>query len=340
VNKPSELASPPRAALQQLIGAYRFSQLVYVAAELRIADQLKDGARSIEELARVSGAHPESLYRVLRTLASAGIFDQLEGKRFALNASAEYLRGDAPGSLRAQAVLAGQLFYSTWGSLLCSIKTGENAFEYTHGMNLWEYCEQNPAVGRVFAAAMSERVFFTAAAVVDAYDFSRFRRIVDVGGGQGVLLAAVLRANLSAQGVLFDQTQVVQSAQEALGAAGVLPRCELVAGDFFDQVPGEGDAYILSAILHDWDDARSAQILKNCRRAMQANQTLLIIERVIESDRPTLQAAEADMIMMVIAGGRQRTRAEHQSLLKGAGFELTNVIATSHQEQIIEAKSV
>jgi len=154
------------------------------------------------------------------------------------------------------------------------------------------------------------------------------------------LLAALLRANPSAQGVLFDQAQVVQGAQEVLRAAGVLPRCELADGNFFDRVPSGGDAYILSQILHDWDDAKSAQILKNCRRAMQANQTLLIVERVIESDKPTAKAALADIAMLVLFGGRERTKSEYQSLLDAAGFELTNVIATRLPEHIIEAKSV
>jgi hypothetical protein len=341
MDNPFELASTPSAALSQFVWAYRFSQLVYVAAELRIAEQLKDGAKHFKELARVSRAHPESLYRVLRALASAGIFNQLEGGRFELNASAEGLLSDAPGSSHAGALLSGQLFYAAWGNLLHSVRTGKNAFEQTFGgMNLWEYCEQNPAVGQVFAATMSERVSSIAAAVIEAYDFARFSRIVDVGGGRGVLLATLLQANPSARGVLFDQTQVVQSAQEVLRAAGVLPRCEIVTGSFLDSVPGGGDVYILSAILHDWDDVKSAQILTNCRRAMQANRTLLIVERAIGSEKPTLKAALSDVGMMVVFGGRERTRAEYQSLLDGAGFELTNVIPTRLPEHIIEAKSV
>jgi len=182
MDNPLELTSSPRDALQQLIGAYRFSILIYVAAELRIADGLKEGAKHFEELARVSGAHPDSLYRVLRALASVGIFNQLEGGRFELNASAENLLSDVPGSLHVTASMI-ELLYSTWGNLLHSVKTGENAFEQMHGMSLWEYCKQNPPVGKAFAGVLSGRLDFIAAAVAEVYDFTRFSRIVDVGGG-------------------------------------------------------------------------------------------------------------------------------------------------------------
>lgn len=335
-----ESQGSPLVTMQKLITSYRLPQLIYVAAELGIADLLRDGARHYEELAQASGAHPYSLYRVLRALASAGIFDQPESGRFELNTLGETLLRDRADSAHGLAMMTGQIFYPSWGNLLHSVKTGENGFEPIHGTGLWEYCEQNPIAGRIFDQALSELSRDTAAAAVEAFDFSRIHCIVDVGGGRGVLLATILKANPSAQGVLFDQAPVIQGAQERLYAAGVLPRCRLVPGDFFDRVPAGGDAYILSQILHDWNDSKAAQILGTCRRAMSENQTLFILERVIEADQPTVKSTLADIGMMVVFGGRERTQAEYESLLRGAGFQLTNVIRTRTPIYIVEARSI
>ncbi len=340
VNKPSEFTDAPRAKMLQLLSTYRLPQLIYVAAELGIADLLKDGSKHFEELASACGAHPDSLYRLLRALASAGIFNRLEGERFELNALGETLCRDVPGSVHTSAMWAGQLLYPTWGGLLRSVKTGESAFQHTHGMSMWEYFEQTPAAGQLFAALLNQRTSELAPAVANVYNFSKFNRIVDVGGGQGVLLATILKANPSAHGILFDQAQVLQGAKEQLATAGVLPRCELVSGDFFDRVPSGGDAYILAHVLHDWNDSKAAQILAACRRAMKENQTLLIIERVVASDQPVLSTTLVDIMTMILVGGRERTEAEHRSLLNTAGFELTDVIATRAPECIIEATSV
>jgi hypothetical protein len=337
VNDQSQTTVPPRLALLNLINAYRLSQLIYVAAELNVADLLKDGPKHYQQLAEASGVDPDALYRCLRALASAGVFMRMEGDRFGLNALADNLRRDVPGSLHAWAILQGQQVYPTWGNLLLSVKTGQVAFEQLHGMSLWEYLEKQPASGQVFDQALGAVKFHTAAALVKAYDFSRFRHVVDVGGGQGVLLAAILKAHPAVRGVLFDLEKVVASSKEWLKQEGLLERCEVHGGSFFDGVPSGGDAYILSHVIQDWDNGKSVQILKNCRRAMSAHQTLLIIERGIASDGPTVEAVLSDINMLVMVGGRERTREEYESLLSTVGFELTSVIPTQSPDRIFEA---
>lgn len=329
-----------RDSLLQFINSFQISQCLYVAAELGIADLLKEGSRHYETLAKASGANPDALFRMLRVLASAGILNRLEGDSFELNELSEYLRRDAPGSLRAWAVLAEQQIYPTWNHLMHSVKTGAPAFDDEHGMSVWEYRAQNPGALRVFDEAMSERVRASSSAVVDAYDFSRFDRIVDVGGGQGLLIANILKANPSMRGILFDLDPVIQGAKQLLEEASVAERCEAVAGSFMEEVPRGGDIYILKNVIHDWDDARSVQILRNCRQAMPGHQTLLVIERVIPSDNPTVEDALSDMRMLVMNGGRERTREEFQALLSRCGFDLTRIIPTGSPYQIVEGNAV
>ncbi len=329
-----------RESLRQTIDAYQMTQCLYVAAKLGIADLLKDGPRPAEELAQASGAQPSALFRLLRALAAAGVFQQLPDARFALNPAAEYLCRDAPGSLHAWAILAGEQPYPAWGQLLHSVQTGDTAFEHLHGMTHWQYLAANPEASRVFNEAMSENVRASTAAIVAAAEFSRFACIVDVGGGQGTLLAAILRANPAVRGVLLELAQVVPSARELLQAAGLADRCEVVAGSFQEAIPGGGDAYIFKDVLHNWDDATATRILRNCRQARQAGHTLLIIERVFPSGRLALGPALVDLRMLVMIGGRARTVEEYQPLLSAAGFALTRVSPTGTQYQIIEALAV
>ncbi len=330
----------PRELLRQSIDAYQLSQCVYVAAKLGLADLLKEGPKHSEELAQASGAHPQTLFRLLRALASAGAFTQLPDGRFALNEVSEYLGQDAPGSLRAWAILAGEQPYPAWSQLLYSVQTGAPAFDHLHGMSNWQYRDQNPLAARVFNEAMSEVVRASTAAIVAAYDFSQFARIVDVGGGQGALLVGLLKANPSLYGVLFDLEPVIASAKESLREAGMSERCEAVAGSFLEGVPSGGDAYIFKDVIMDWDDKEATRILGNCRQAMQANGTLLIVERMIASGQPTLEASMMDLRMLVVAGGRVRTREEFQALFSRAGFELTQVIPTRSPFQLVEGKWV
>lgn len=335
-----QTSASPREFLRQSIDGYQLSQCLYVASKLGIADLLKDAPQTSEELAKASGTQPNPLFRLLRALASAGILDRLQDGRFALNEVSKYLRAEVPGSLRAWAILAGDQPYPAWSQLLYTVQTGEPGFDHLFGMSNWEYRVKNPAAAQVFNAAMSEGVRASTAALVQAYDFARFERIVDVGGGQGALLAGILKANLSARGVLFDLEHVVASAKEPLKAAGISDRCEVVAGSFLEGVPRGGDAYILKDIILNWTDQESVLILRNCRKAMKKKGTLLMIERVIASDKPTLEATMVDLRMMVMLGGQARTKEEFQALLAAAGFELTGIIPTPSPYQIIEGKVV
>ena len=336
----SQTITSTRESLWQIINAYQISQFVYVASKLGIADLLKDGPKHYAELAKMSGSDPNALFRLLRALASVGIFNQPEKERFELNELSAYLCQDAPGSLRSSAIASVEFPYPVFGHLLYSVKTGGSAFDDLHGMSMWQYFAQNPEARKAFDETMSEGSRVSAAAIVNAYDFSRFDRIVDVGGGQGVLIASILKANPSVRGTLFDQEQVVKGVKELLKGAGVSERCETVAGSFLERVPGGGDAYILKDVILDWKDHEALQILRNCRQAMKVNKTLLIVERNIESDKPTVEAIQADMRLMVMNGGRERTREEFQALLSRAGFELTHVIPTLSPYQIVEGRSI
>jgi hypothetical protein len=333
-------ALPPSAALLKMITDYWVSQAVSTAAQLGIADFLKDGPKRSEELAPAVGADARALYRLLRALTSVGVFVEDEDSRFGLTPLGTYLQSDVPGSLRAIAIFFGTEFFRAGSRLAYSVQTGQPAFDHVFGMGFFEYLERHPESGRVFNEAMTGLTRQRVAAVVAAYDFSSLRKIVDVGGGQGEFLIAVLKAHPTLTGVLFDLPTAINSAQQAIAAADLTERCALVAGDFFAAVPSGGDAYVLSAVIHDWLDDKATAILQNCHRAMGKSSTLLLIERVLppRAERAaTLQpyASLADLLMMVI-GGQERTEAEFRALFTQAGFVLTRVIPTQSPFSVIE----
>src|SRR5215470_3523246 len=275
------MAAPdPSAELMRMINWYQVSQALHVAAALGVADQLKDGQKSCDVVARACGAHPRSLYRLLRALAAVGVFHEAANKEFSLTALGVCLTSDAPGSPRNYARWIGTPGqWQSWGNLLHSIKSGESGSEFTHGKDAWTYRMQHPEEQAVFNSAMTSNSRSEAQAVLEAYNFSRFDCIVDVGGGQGLLLKEILLACPAARGILFDQPQVIASAHQVPTSAELAQRYRLVAGSFFESVPENGDAYLMKAILHDWDDSRSKEILRACRRAMPTKATLLVIER-------------------------------------------------------------
>ncbi len=331
--------APPAAQLNHLISGGWIAQAISVAAELGIADLLAAGPRLSDDLAQATGSHPRALYRLLRTLASVGIFSEVEPGLFGLTPMAELLRSDVPTSLRGRArFTCGDVQWRTWGQLGYSVRTGRPAFEHVHGMDAWEYRVQHPDVNAAFNAAMTSISSQVAGAVVATYDFSGFAKVVDVGGGHGTMLTAILGANPAAQGIVFDQPHVVEGAKEAVVAAGLQDRCEVVAGDMFEGVPTGGDLYVLSYIIHDWDDERSVAILKNCRRAMGAVGTLLLLEAVIPPGNEPSFGKLIDLNMLVSPGGQERTEAEYRALCRVAGFTLTRVIPTSSPRSVIEAK--
>lgn len=329
--RPSE-----RELLYRMIAGYQATQLIYVAAKLGIADLLADGPKTAEELAARAGANPDRLYRVLRALASMDAFEERDGRSFALTPMSETLRTDHPGSLRPMAIFLGGTSYRSWSELLYGVTTGETPAEKVFGMSTFEYLQKDLEAGAAFDATMSAVSWRDVAAVVDAYDFSSARTVVDVGGGHGTLIAGILGANPQLRGILFDQPNVVAGAQATLEEAGVADRCERVGGDFFREVPAGGDIYIMRSIIHDWDDAPAIVILGNCVRAMGENGKVLLVESVIEGGDVPAGPKMLDVQMLVMTGGRERTAEEFRALYSAAGLELTRIIPAGVEARIVE----
>lgn len=330
---------PASAVLRELVNGYQVSQAIHVAATLGIADLLRDGPRSSDELAAEAGAHPAALYRLLRALATVGVFREDDGRRFALTPIGDCLRSDAPEPLGGWAAYAGRpSYWQAWGGLLDSVRTGENAFRRVHGVSVWEHRAANPEEGASFDRAMTDGSRRVTRAVLEAYDFGRFGTVVDVGGGQGALLAALLAAYPTMRGLLYELPHVVARADQVLRQAGVADRCEVVGGSFFDAVPTGGDAYLLKSVLQDWDDDGSATILRSCRRAVPATGRLLVIEQEILPPNQGRAAKFSDLNMLVSPGGQNRTLEEYRTLLAAAGFRLLTATPTSTGSQIIEAE--
>jgi len=320
---------PASVAMIRLIAGFWISRAVYIAAQLGIADLLKDGPQDIEQIARATMCHGPSLYRVLRTLASVGIFVEDGQRCFSLTPLGATLQSGVPGSLRAWVnVQLGDEHFRAWGQAMHSVQTGESAFDHVFGMGVWRYRAQKVEHATLFDEAMANLTAMYNTAIVSSYSFSKFDKIVDVGGGDGGLLMAILQANPTLHGVLFDLPHVVQKATRRMAEAGLAGRCQVVAGDVFSSVPEGGDAYILSRVIHDWDDARSIAILKNCHRAMATPGTLLLVEGVVRPANESDVTKLFDLNMLVLAGGRERTAAEYQALLEAAGFAMARIIPT------------
>ncbi|MEG4576766.1 methyltransferase [Microcoleus sp. N3A4] len=332
----------PQTAMQQMITSYWLTQAIYVAAKLDIADLLKDGAKSCEELAIETKVHARSLYRLMRALASVGIFAETEPDYFTLTPLAACLASEVPGSLRALAIMNGEEFYQGWGHLMHSVQTGENAFEHLYGTNLFQYYAQNPEPSKNFDSAMTIKSENRQDQIASSYDFSSIGKLVDVGGGGGSLISMILKANPTMEGVLFDLAPAIESAKELIASKGVAERCQLISGDFFESVPSGGDTYILQNIVHDWDDRRAITILKNCRRAMGDKGKLLLAEMVIPLGNKTLSSFSfLDLNMLVmLPGGSERTEAEYRALFEAAGFQLTKIVPTQSTISLIEGVPV
>jgi ubiquinone/menaquinone biosynthesis C-methylase UbiE len=340
----SSLQIPPQIAMQQMIKmmtGYWLTQTIYVAAKLGIADRLQDGAKSCEELATETKTHTRSLYRLMRALASEGIFAETEPGYFTLTPLATVLVSDVPGSARASAIMLAEELYQCWGLLMYSVQTGESAFNRLYGMNRFQYYAQNPEVSHIYDRAMTEMSGTDQHGIVSGYDFSSIRQLVDVGGGHGSLIATILKANPIMKGVLFDLAPAIESAKELIKSEGVAQRCEVVSGDFFESVPSGGDAYILKWVIHNWDDKQAIAILKNCHRAMEKKGKLLLAERVITPGNDAFLGKFIDLnILAIWPGGCERTEAEYRSLFEAAGFHLTKIVPTRSDMSIIEGVPV
>jgi hypothetical protein len=320
-----------------MMTGYWVSRAIYVAAKLGIADLLVEGPRSAEELAAATQTHAGALYRVLRALASVGIFSEVVPSRFALTPLAELLRSDTSDSMRALAIMYAEEQSRAWDDVLYSVRTGQPAFEHAFGMPYFEYFATHPEASQVFNEAMVGWTSQVVEAVVAAYDFSPFGAVADVGGGHGALLAAILTATPTARGTLFDLPHVVEGAAPFLTAAGVAERCTLVGGDFFGEIPSGADAYLLAQILHDWDDEHSVAILRQVRQAMPDHGKLLVVELTLpEGDAPAF-GKWMDLHMLVLLNGRERTVGQYTELFHAAGLKLARTIPTRTGQSIVEA---
>ena len=330
---------PPHAQVIQMATAYWVSRAVYVAAQLGIADLLKDEPQDAEALAAATGTYAPALRRVLRSLASVGLFATDGQGRFSLTPLGATLQSDAPGAARSTVLaLSGAFFWAAWGEVLHSVRTGETGMQKALGVSEYEYLDNHPEDASHFNAAMIGYHGEEPSAIVAAYNFSGSETVVDVGGGSGTLLGTILAANPGVRGVLFERPQVVPDAERNVKAAGVADRCEVVGGDFLQAVPDGGDVYIVSHCIHNWDEDDCVRILANCRRAMLPHGRLLLVEAVVgASDEPD-PAKILDLAMLVVPGGQERTEDEYRILLEKAAFRLTRVIPTrTPSGSIIEA---
>jgi O-methyltransferase domain/Dimerisation domain len=330
--------TPPVRALLCLIMGNHVSRAIYTVAKLGIADLLRDGPQGSDVLAQATGTDTRALYRVLRTLASIGVLVEDEAARFGLTPIGACLQTGVPGSLRAYAILTGEENYRAWAEVLYSVRTGKSAFEQVFGMGVYDYRAHHPEAAAVFNEAMTEWTQQAAQAVVAAYDFSACTRVVDVGGGQGDLLMALLQAYPHLQGVLVELPYVAAAARPRLEAAGLASRCEVVAGDFFAVMPSGGDVYILKNVIDSFEDDRTVRLLQHCHRSMTPQGKLLVVGQVIRPGNDPAVSKLLDLGLLVNAGGPVCTEAELHRLFAAAGFQLTRIFPTqaAMEDSIIE----
>ncbi len=336
--EPGPPGLPPHAQLIQMGTASWVSAIVYSAAQMGIADHLATEPRSAGELAGPTRTHAPTLHRFMRTLASLGILTEQEAQRFALTPLGEALKADAPGSARATLIaMCGPAFWHSWEKLSYSLETGKTGFEKACGMPLFDYLAEHPDEAAYFSEAMVGFHGDEPPAVAAAYDFSDIDTVVDVGGATGNMLAAILSSHDRPHGVLFDRPHVVSEAPALLESSGVEDRVTVEAGDFFETVPPGGDAYVLSHVIHDWNEEQCLQILGNCRRAIKPDGRLLIVETVLPTGDTPHPGKLLDMVMLVLPGGQERTEAEYATLLGKAGFRLRRVVPTESAVSVVEA---
>jgi hypothetical protein len=333
---PAADARPPALVMSQMLSGYWISMSLYLAAKLGLADLVKDGPRSADDLAKATRTHAHSLFRVLRALAAVGVFTEDDQGRFALTPLANQLRSDMPGSQRSLAIMMGEEHYRAWGELEHSVRTGQPAFDRIFGKGVFEYLSEHPDSARIFDEAMVGVHGAESSAMCDAYDFSAFGTLVDVGGGNGSLLATVLKRTPRLQGVLYDLPHVIERAKASLQSAGLAGRCRTEAGSFFEKVPAGEDAYLLRHIIHDWDDERSLTILRNVRKVIPSKGKLLVVEGVIPPGNGPSFTKLLDLTMLVIPGGMERTESEYRELYGKAGFRLERVVPTRQEVSVIE----
>jgi len=328
----------PMLDMRNLLMGFGVSRALQVAAEFGLADALADGPKDRSALAREVGADADTMYRLLRALASYGVFAQLSDGSFTNTPRSECLRSNTPGSLRGLARMHGSApFWQAWAGLEHSIRSGEPSFAHIHGSSVFEYLAKHPELAGRFDEGMVTASRLINEALVEAYEWGQLGTLVDVGGGMGSTLAAILRANPGVHGVLFDLPHVVTRSREYLIEQGVGARCRVETGSFFDAVPAGADAYFMKHIIHDWDDEDCIRILHNCKAAMTEHGKLLVCEKVIPPGNEPHVAKITDLVMLALTdGGRERTEREFRDLFARAGLRLERVVSTRADNSILE----
>lgn len=339
-NENSNFAShkSPMMAFVELVSGFWISQAMYVAAKLGIADLLTEEAKSIDELAQATDTHAPSLYRLLRTLASVGVFTEVESRRFALTPIGKYLCSDNPYSLRYQAIMHGdEWHWRTFGEMFHAVKDGKPAIHHLYQADsYWQYLAQNPESQSLFNQAMINVAKNYHTPFIESYDFSGFTKIVDVGGGEGRLISSILKANPHLHGILYDMPQTVVQAAKVLEQEGVAHRCETVAGDIFKSVPAGGDIYTMSYIFIDWDDDSCVTILQNIRSTIADNGKLLIIDSIVPSGNEYSWVKWVDLFELCMGHGKVRTQAEFIEVFQRADFKLSRILSMETPCSVME----
>ena len=332
-------AGTPATRLRDLIAGFVLSRAVYAASSFEIADLLAKSPSDAQTLARVCGADAGALYRVLRALASVGVFAEDENGKFSNTPMSELLRSEVAGSLRALSMMYGDDdVWAAWGLIRNSVRTGDAGLNQVVGMHAFDHYARHPEKAKIFDQAMVSSSSLVNRALTEAYDFSQFGRIVDVAGGYGSTLSAVLKATPGLRGVLYDMPHVIENAAARIAEQGLADRCELAAGNMFESVPSGADAYFMKHILHDWDDAACGKILTAIRAAIPAHGRLLVSEKLIQPGPAGYYGKITDLVMLVHnQGGRERTEAEYRELFARGGFKLIRIVPTVAEHSLLEA---
>ena len=325
---------------QDLLYGYMLHQCLYVVVKLGIPDCLESDEKSIAELAILTDSQPDALYRVMRCLSQYDIFNEHDNKIFSQTDISKKLLTNIEISSRDYLLLCSEILFNASTCLLESIKTGKVAFDCYYGMNFWDYLQTNPDKSILFNNAMEKGFGDSTPAIFAAYDFSPFKFIIDVGGGNGQLVLNILKNNPTAKGLIFDLKQLEESAVNNIKLQQLSDRCTFQHGDFFKNIPHHGDAYLLRVILHDWNDDKALSILKKCRETMSLGSRLIIIERIICDDENKNSTYLGDINMLITIGGKERTEDEFKKLFNEAGFNLNKLTLTKSAFSILECEPV
>lgn len=317
--------------MNNIINSSWIAQCTCVITKLGIPDFLSSGSKSAYEIAKHTNCNEDSIYRIMRLLSEVGIFSYNEDNKFSLSDLGDVLRTDHPHSLKYSALyLCSEQHWATWGNLIYSIQTGNSAFEKLYGKDYFSFLSEDATASSIFNECMKQRDKIRINHIINFYDFSRYKVIVDIGSGKGELLLQILKHNPLCKGVLFEKHNVIKEAFFEIKSNKLLDRCRIVSGNFFNSIPQLGDLYILSSVLHDWNDNKALKILQNCRNILKKSQKLLIIEKILDDDSKDVFLRSMDIEMLTIFGGKERTLPEFKCLLSKAGLCICNIYKLEH----------